>query len=231
MLNRKVVAIDGLSATGKSSLAKALAKKINFIHLSTGAIYRAVAYITTLDNISFQNQELIVANLKNHQLKLILQDSSARMIVDGSDITHLLYSPRNSELTSIVSSYSKVREALRDVQRNAFEGENIVVEGRDMGSVIFPDADIKFFIKVDTEIKIKRRIKQLSEGKNLTREEFEKLSNEMRIEIIERDVRDENRNVAPTIPAKDAIIIDNSCDGIEGTINNMVDIIKNHHAL
>ncbi len=226
MLNRKVIAVDGLSATGKSSLSKALAKKIGFVHLSTGAIYRAVAYLTIKENIDHDDQDSIVDNLKKHNLKLILKDSSARMLVDGQDVTDFLYTPRISELTSITSSYPKVRESLTDAQRNAFEGENIVVEGRDIGSIIFPDADIKFFIKVDTEIKIKRRINQLSDGKTLTKDEFQKLTNEMKIEILERDERDANRVTAPTIAVNDAIIIDNSKDGIENTIKKMVDVLK-----
>ena len=231
MQKRKVIAIDGLSATGKSTLAKELAKKIGFVHLSTGALYRAVAYVTLKNNINHNNISEVLKELNKHTFNLILKDSSAVMIVDKEDVTSYLYTPKNSEMTSILSAVEEVRSFLIEPQRNAFSDQNIVIEGRDMGTVIFADADAKFFIKVNTETKIKRRIAQYCEGKNLTNEELENLKNDMRIEIVERDYRDEHRDVAPTIPAQDAFVIDNSKDGIENVLEKMMFFLRNKNVI
>lgn len=226
MQKRKVIAIDGLSATGKSSLSKLLAKEIGFVHLSTGMIYRAVAYLTERENIDYTNPKEIVDKIKDFKLELILKDSSAVMLIDREDVSEFLYTPKISERTSIISAYKEVREFLIIPQREAFPGENIVMEGRDIGTVIFPDADIKFFIEVNLETKVRRRIAQLSLGKELSGEELESLKKDMEIEIVERDKRDAGRSVAPTIIAEDAIVIDNSQDGIEETIKKMVFELK-----
>lgn len=231
MQKRKVIAIDGLSATGKSTLAKELAKKIGFVHLSTGALYRAVAYVTLKNNINHNNISEVLKELNKHTFNLILKDSSAVMIVDNEDVTSYLYTPKNSEMTSILSAVEEVRSFLIEPQRNAFSDQNIVIEGRDMGTVVFADADAKFFIKVNTETKIKRRIAQYCEGKNLTNEELENLKNDMRIEIVERDYRDEHRDVAPTIPAKDSFVIDNSKDGIENVLEKMMFFLRNKNVI
>lgn len=231
MQKRKVIAIDGLSATGKSTLAKELAKKIGFVHLSTGALYRAVAYVTLKNNIDYKDINKVLQELNKHSFNLVLKDSSAVMYVDNNDVTEFLYTPKNSEMTSILSAVEEIRTFLIEPQRNAFIDQNIVIEGRDMGSVVFPDADCKFFIKVNTETKIKRRLAQLSAGKNLSSEELEKLKEDMRIEIIERDNRDENRKIAPTIPARDACIIDNSEDGIENVLEKMVVFLRNKNVI
>ena len=231
MQKRKVIAIDGLSATGKSTLAKELAKKIGFVHLSKGALYRAVAYVTLKNNINHNNISEVLKELNKHTFNLILKDSSAVMIVDNEDVTSYLYTPKNSEMTSILSAVEEVRSFLIEPQRNAFSDQNIVIEGRDMGTVVFADADAKFFIKVNTETKIKRRIAQYCEGKNLTNEELENLKNDMRIEIVERDYRDEHRDVAPTIPAKDAFVIDNSKDGIENVLEKMMVFLRNKNVI
>ena len=231
MQKRKVIAIDGLSATGKSTLAKELAKKIGFVHLSTGALYRAVAYVTLKNNINHNNISEVLKELNKHTFNLILKDSSAVMIVDNEDVTSYLYTPKNSEMTSILSAVEEVRSFLIEPQRNAFSDQNIVIEGRDMGTVVFADADAKFFIKVNTETKIKRRIAQYCEGKKLTNEELENLKNDMRIEIVERDYRDEHRDVAPTIPAKDAFVIDNSKDGIENVLEKMMFFLRNKNVI
>lgn len=231
MQKRKVIAIDGLSATGKSTLAKELAKKIGFVHLSTGALYRAVAYVTLKNNINHNNISEVLKELNKHTFNLILKDSSAVMIVDNEDVTSYLYTPKNSEMTSILSAVEEVRSFLIEPQRNAFSDQNIVIEGRDMGTVVFADADAKFFIKVNTETKIKRRIAQYCEGKNLTNEELENLKNDMRIEIVERDYRDEHRDVAPTIPAKDSFVIDNSKDGIENVLEKMMVFLRNKNVI
>ena len=231
MQKRKVIAIDGLSATGKSTLAKELAKKIGFVHLSTGALYRAVAYVTLKNNINHNNINEVLEELEKHTFNLVLKDSSAVMLVDNQDVTPFLYTPKNSEMTSILSAVEEIRTFLIEPQRNAFIDSNIVMEGRDIGSVIFPDADAKFFIKVDTETKIRRRVAQYREGKILSEEELEKLKNDMRIEIIERDNRDENREIAPTIPVKDAYIIDNSKDGIESVLDEMISFLKNNNVI
>ena len=133
-----------------------------------------------------------------------------------------MHQPEISELTSIAASYPEVRAALVDVQRSAFPGLPIVAEGRDMGTVIFPDAPLKFFLEVAPEVKLTRRIAQLSESKpDMSDQEAKGLKDKMKIEIEERDKRDAERDVSPTLPAEDAHTINNSSEELTRIVEKM----------
>ncbi|MCB0320364.1 MAG: (d)CMP kinase [Bdellovibrionales bacterium] len=228
MMDRFVITVDGLAGTGKTSLSKLLAARLGFVHLSTGMLYRAVGYLALKFKVPRGNDTELKQLVQSHSLQLILSHSDeVQLLVDGADIQGHLYSPVVSEATSEVAVHRPVREALVESQRRAFPERNLVAEGRDMGTVIFPDARIKFWISTDPEIKVRRRLEQiLKKQPNLTQEERERISRDMAIEIHERDHRDQARGLAPTVKSSDMIEIDNSYLPIEEALNLMLSSVQ-----
>ena len=228
---RKVITIDGPSGSGKSTLSKMLAEKLGYKQLNTGSIYRAVAYLCLTSGVDCNDESAVLAILSKAKIELKSSPlGESEILLNDKVLKDEIRTPKVSEGTSIVSSHPKVREALVDVQRNAYPGSNLVAEGRDMGTVIFKDADLKFFVTVDEETRIKRRIEQLEaarrkEGgssiKPLSQDELNLLKEQMKIEITERDKRDSERRVAPLKAASDAIMIDNSSETLTETLDNM----------
>jgi cytidylate kinase len=226
MSARTVITVDGLAGTGKSTLSRMLAERLQYIHFSTGAVYRAAGYIVLENGADPADEQTVLQLLEEHQLSLVVGSCgvSAVVKVDGRELFGELQSPEVSQATSQVSSLPTVRKHLASLQREAFPGQSMVVEGRDVGTVIFPDAPLKFFIKVSQEVAIQRRLAQLSENMNISDEaELAQLKNKMKIEISERDKRDLQRAVAPTRPAESAIIIDNSSETLTQVVQNMYD--------
>ncbi|NLF25817.1 MAG: cytidylate kinase, partial [Deltaproteobacteria bacterium] len=160
-----------------------------------------------------------------HTLELRLgEDGSSCILVDGSDPGPVLHKPEISEAASLAASLGEVRAALITAQREAFSEHGLVAEGRDQGTVIFPDAELKFFIKADVEVRVMRRMAQLYPNHaDFDAERLNSLKKEMEIEVVERDRRDQERSVAPTLPASDAIIIDNSRQTLTQLLQNMYD--------
>ncbi len=228
-MTRKVIAIDGLAGTGKTSLSKALARELGFVHLSTGAIYRALAYLALQHAVPVNDVRALQDLLSRHSiaLKRDPESSSSQIIVDGNDVSENLYGPEISEATSKVAQVAEVRDQLRNIQRDAFPGSDIVAEGRDMGTVIFPDADLKFFIEVDPEVSAERRLQQICDEKNVQdAQELAELKEKMKIEIQERNERDQRRVTAPTIAAEDALRIDNSTRPFERVLDEMLRFVR-----
>ncbi len=226
-MDRTVITVDGLAGTGKTSLSKELARRLGFVHLSTGMLYRAVGYLALSSKIALEDESAIADMLSQHTLSLVCDDSgSARLLLDGEDIVDALYAPEVSEATSKTAQLGAVREALVEPQREAFAGKPLVAEGRDMGSVIFPDADVKFFISVPEEVKVQRRLAQLIEaGHAKTEQERNSLKEKMKIEIHERDVRDAERNLAPTLQTDEMEVVDNSSQPLEKVVQNMYNLV------
>lgn len=235
MLNRKVITVDGLLGTGKTTISKLLAKKLGYVYLSSGMLYRGIAYLCLENNIKDLNEAKSVYDcVKNANFELVLTNSDGEIVIedyigdlkqclliDGKNVTDNLFSLQVSQAASKVATHKEVRSMLVDIQRNAFKGFNIVAEGRDMGSVIFPNADIKFYIEVSSEVKAKRRFEQLYKGQNLSEEQVKSLKLQLKTEIEERDNRDINREIAPTIVPKEAKIIDNSSKTLTEVVKSM----------
>lgn len=201
---RKVITIDGLAGSGKTTLARELAKKTGFMHLNSGLLYRGVAFLCLNAGISPRKETQIVSLVANKLPKLEVWNSEPRLIIENTDLTLELQGPDVSEAASLLSVHAGVRQLLLDAQKNAFPGYNLIAEGRDMGTVVFPAAHLKFFIQVDTQTRVTRRIKQLqNKGQSFSPSDIER-------EIIERDARDSERSVSPTVAASDAVGIDNS---------------------
>ncbi len=217
---RIVITVDGLAGSGKTTLSKLLAQQLGFVQLNSGALYRGVGYIAVTHKIPLSDEKGIVDSLGKHSIELRLRDDrSTALIIDGIDMGDRVKTPEISEAASKVGSLPGVRAALVDAQRNAFPGENMVAEGRDMGTVIFPDADLKFYVEADEEVRIARRLGDFKSAGALNPNNS--LKSQMEIEIRERDRRDSTRSSAPTKPASDAVIIDNSSQTLTQVLEKM----------
>lgn len=222
---RKVVTIDGLAASGKSTLAKLLAKELGYLHLNTGLLYRAAALLAIENKINSAEVKKVEALLRRHNFAFEYSpDKGSRILIDSSDRTEDLQSQEIAHFTSEIAALSEVRKILRDLQIQAFPTHSIVAEGRDTGTIIFPDAIVKFFIEGDPLVRATRRALDLNG--QLSKEELELVSRSVAEELKQRDERDLKREIAPVKPASDAIIIDNTKGILQETVARMAQDVK-----
>lgn len=202
---KKVIAIDGPSGAGKSTISKAVAKELGFYYLDTGSLYRTVAYYflkkfsSIIDFSSIHEEEL-----KKELIHINIKYKNGRVYLFSEDVSELIRDPKVGAVTSQISARRSVREFLLPIQREFAEKYNTVAEGRDMTTVVFPDAWKKFYLDASPEVRAKRRYEQLvGLGKKITFQDALK-------DVIERDERDSTRNEAPLVRAHDAFYIDTS---------------------
>lgn len=220
MKRRIVITIDGLAGSGKTTIARELAKKLKFKYLSTGLIYRAVGYLAISKNINFADEASLADEIDRAEIKLLDVCGNNHIFLNKKDITDLVAAPEISEAASETSRHSLVRKKLLDMQRKAFPRENLLAEGRDMGTVVFPEADLKFFIQCAPEVLAERRLRQLyAEGIISAKTTEKQLKKQLAIEIKERNQRDTERSNSPVVPAADAIVIDNSSKPLTELLN------------
>ena len=194
----KIITLDGPAGAGKSSTAKALAHELGWYHMDTGAMYRSVALAALEQNISLENEK----DLAELAASLDIQSAHGDVFLNGRNITAEIRTDRVTTATRSVADAPSVREEMKKMQRSLSEEFNLVTEGRDQGTIVFPDAGLKIYLTASIEERVKRRFKQLKEGGisvNLRR---------LRMEIEERDDRDSKREISPLKPAKDAIIVE-----------------------
>jgi len=199
-----VIAIDGYSSCGKSTLAKALAKKLNFIYIDSGAMYRAVTLYFLRNNIDLENSKLVEEALNNIHLDFLTINNQTLIMLNGEDVSKEIRQMHIAEKVSTISAIKEVRiEMVRQQQRMGKSG-NIVMDGRDIGTVVFPNADLKLFMTADPKIRTERRYNELiNKGEQVNIEEiFENLA--------KRDFQDTTRKESPLLQAQDAIVLDNS---------------------
>lgn len=210
MRSRKlVIAIDGPAASGKSTTARLVAERLKYLHVDTGAMYRAVALKVLRQNIGMAEKERIEALMRETRVALVLKNGSPRVVLDGEDVTDAIRTPEVSKAVSPVSAHHGVREAMVREQRLLGADGGIVMDGRDIGTVVFPDADLKFFMVAGAETRARRRQKELAEtGTVLPLDAVLQ-------DIQERDTRDAGRAEAPLRRADDAIDVDTSTMTIE----------------
>lgn len=214
------IAIDGPSGAGKSSLAKALAKKLGFIYVDTGALYRTIGYYAASRGIDTTVADAVIACLPEITLSLAYENGTQAVILNGENVGDRIRTPEASMQASNVSKIPEVRAFLLDTQRNIAKENSVIMDGRDIGTVILPNADVKIFLVSSFETRAERRVKELREkGIETT---FEAVLADM----IARDKQDSTRAVAPAVPAEDAVHLDNSALTFEETVEAAMAIIS-----
>ncbi len=205
------IAIDGPSGVGKTTIAKSIASKLQYLYIDTGAMFRALA-VHFLDNgLDTGDEASISAALPAIHLEIQYQDGIQHMIVNGSDVTSRLRTEDVSRAASVTSQYGAVRRRLLEMQRELAKTANVIMDGRDIGTVVLPDAQLKVFLTARSEVRALRRFKQLIELGQLGEATLESIQKD----IEERDYRDSHREIAPLKPAEDAVVIDTSDNTIE----------------
>ena len=219
------VAIDGPAGAGKSTMARRAASELNFVYVDTGAIYRTVAYAVADKNILPDETEKINALLPTLDVKLAWQDGVQHMYLDGEDVSKKIRLPQVSAMASKVSALPSVRAFLLDTQRNVAKTNCVIMDGRDIGTVVLPDADVKIYLSASAEVRAKRRFLELQEqGRSDTYKEVLQ-------DMIERDYRDMHREIAPLRQAEDAVLLDTSALSLEESIEALLKIIREKLAL
>lgn len=204
MGNNIIIAIDGYSSCGKSTVAKALASKLNFVYIDSGAMYRAVTFYFLENNVALNDERAVEKALNHIHIDLQNGDKSSIVLLNNRDITNEIRGLRISKAVSSVGAIKSVRTALVNQQRNMAKQRSIVMDGRDIGTVVFPDAQVKIFMTADPKIRADRRYKELkAAGQDVILEDiFEN--------IALRDFQDTTREESPLRRAEDAIILDNT---------------------
>lgn len=213
------IAIDGPSGVGKSTLAKALAELFKFVYVDTGAIYRTVGLYAQYNNIDPHNEEELKKHFDDIKIELKWIDGVQKIFLNGNEVSEEIRTPKSSMYASAVSALPAVRAFLLSKQRDIAENNSVIMDGRDIGTVILPDADVKIFMSADEVSRAKRRYKELiDKGQNIT---FDEVLNDMR----QRDFNDSTRSASPLVPAADAVMFDNSELNIEETVEAAKKII------
>lgn len=216
----KVIAIDGPAGSGKSTITKLIAKKLNVLYVDTGAMFRAIAFELHQRKIDYTNMELLKKFLNS--IKMSYSENPSELIaIDGVDLSTKIREHFVSELSSKISSIPSIREYLLNFQRNLVTNRLAIMEGRDIGTVVFPFAFCKIYLVASDEVRAKRRLLELE-----TRGEKIFSMEEILKDIRDRDARDKNREIAPLKQASDAIVVDVSDFSIEEVVNKTISIIK-----
>jgi cytidylate kinase len=207
-----IVTIDGPAGAGKSSAARALAARLGFEFLDTGAMYRAVALAALRAGVGWTDD----AGLKDLLAKITLQmPPGGAVLLDGEDVSGLIRTPKVSEGSSVVAASAVVRPYLAALQRQIAAGRDMVCEGRDQGTVVFPDAGCKFYLDADPDERLRRRVREMEgRGQSVDVEELRTIQ-------AERDQRDAGRDLAPLRPAADAILLDSTALSLDQVVERM----------
>lgn len=220
MKKKLIIAIDGPSGAGKSTVSRILAKRLGYKYVDTGAMYRAVALRLQEGNVAIDDEMRLVQLCSDLRISFRMENGLSKVLLDGTDITDAIRSPRISSLASSVSAIKVVRDTLLRLQREMGENGGVVMEGRDIGTVVFPDADVKFFLDALPEERGKRRYTEMVE-----KGEKANLRDVTR-QMLGRDRNDSSREYAPLKPAGDAVNIDSTCMPLEQVVGKMLEVIK-----
>ena len=219
-MKKLVIAIDGPAGAGKSTIGKELAKRLGVPYFSTGALYRALAVKCLnlkLDARSQENAEFIA---NNTEIDVKYEGQNQYIILDGVDVSNKIYNPEVSDVASQISVHPVIRQKLVDLQRSLAERQSIIMDGRDIGSVVLPKADFKFYLDADVRVRAQRRYDELvGKGKTV---DYQSVLDEM----IERDRRDKSRETSPLVICEDARVIDCTNLDINQVVDKFIQIIK-----
>lgn len=218
--NRISIAIDGPAAAGKSTVAKIVAKKLSYLYIDTGAMYRALTWKAIHENVPVEDEEALDRLLQKTQIELKQEGEIQKVYVDGADVTEKIRMPEISKNVSAVAKHKQIREEMVKRQKNLAASGGVVMDGRDIGTHVLPDAEVKIFLKASVKERAKRRhMENLTKGIESNLEEIER-------DIALRDEMDSNRKVAPLKKAPDAIEIDSTHLTVEEVAERIMDVVR-----
>ena len=201
------IALDGPAGAGKSSIAKLVAKKLSFVYLDTGAMYRTIALYVLKNQIAPSDEAAVVARLDDIEITLSHENGEQQIFLNGENV-------------STVAKYGKVREKLVSLQQKIASENDVIMDGRDIGTVVLPNAEVKIYLTASSRVRAERRYKELQEkGETCDLDQIEK-------DIILRDEQDMNREISPLRQADDAVLVDSSDMSIEEVVNCLIDIVE-----
>lgn len=215
------IAIDGPAGAGKSSLSKEVAKELSFIYVDTGALYRTIGLAASRKGLKKEDKAEIISMLNDIDVKLSFNDEGTQIVLlNGEDVSSFIRTPEASMFASAVSAIPEVRAFLLDLQRNMAKSDNVIMDGRDIGTVVLPDAKIKIFLTASPEKRAMRRHKEnIEKGIDSTYEEVLK-------DVNQRDYQDSHREIAPLKPAEDSVLVDTSDYDFDGSKELLLKVIK-----
>lgn len=215
------VAIDGPAGAGKSSVAKAVGKQLGLLYVDTGALYRTVGLAALRKGVDPSSKAEVEALLKEISVEMDFSETSGQVVLlNGEDVTGLIRTPEVSMTASDISALPIVREYLLGLQRNIAKTKNVIMDGRDIGTVVLPDAQVKIFLTASPESRAERRYKELVEkGEKTTVKDVLR-------DVIKRDYNDTNRKAAPLRPAEDSVLVDTTNLDFDGSVEAVAKIIK-----
>jgi len=218
-----IIAIDGPAASGKSTLAKLIAEKLDFVYMDTGAMYRAITFIALKNKVIDQIHSIIEIS-KTIDIKLKFENKITRVFVDELEVTDFIRTPEVNDKVSFVSKIPEVRHQMVKIQKKMGENCSLVAEGRDITTVVFPEANIKIYMNADVEVRAQRRFKELSD------QNIEITFDEVKQNLMQRDLIDSGREVSPLKKAADAIEMDTTAISVDTELEKillLVDKLKN----
>ena len=213
---RLVIAIDGPVGAGKSTAARRLADALGYVHVDSGAMYRAIGWKVAQAGVDLRDRRRVAAVAAATEIRVEPEPEGPHILVDGVDVTALLRTPAMDEASSVVSVYPEVRNRLVAIQRDMAKEGGIVMDGRDIGTVVFPDADLKFYLDAELAVRARRRLYEVQQSGTAAGLEA------VRAEVASRDERDRGRETSPLAAAPDAIRIDSTALDAEGVLGRML---------
>lgn len=218
----KNIAIDGPAGAGKSTISKAVSKQLGYIYVDTGALYRAVGYYVTKKGVNTSDENNVSALLSEISVELKFVNAEQRVFLNGEDVSNFIRTPEISMAASAVSALPPVRQFLFETQQKIARENNVVMDGRDIGTVVLPNADVKIFLTASPEERARRRYDELVlKGEKVNYDDVLK-------DVITRDYNDSHRAIAPLKQADDAILVDTTGNTLEKSIEVLLNTIKEH---
>ncbi len=214
------VAVDGPAGAGKSSISKIVAKKLGYLYIDTGAMYRSVTWAVLHNHIDVNNQNAVEALLPELDLTMEASDDSCKVFIAGQDVTDFIRTPQVNNAVSIVASYKGVRQYLVERQRLMAEAGGVILDGRDIGSVVLPNAELKIYLTASVEARAMRRYLEVKGTVN------EQTLEDIKDSVMQRDDMDKNRKESPLIQVEDAVLVDSSEMTFDETVEHILHLVQ-----